>query len=192
MHHLSETKEHDMPDITREQFFGFIKTENDKDGVVSKNTEHYLDYFDKYQRTGKKASWNWSALWGAFWFLHRQIDWFWFPLFLVDCILCTQLNSIGGLVAFITSRLLMSYYADYIYLKNVSRKIAKGQMVENPQSSEIMWGDPFFLPELLPIDLLIYLYKAIRDRNKKDILIVCGIILFLVVILVFKFYSQHH
>jgi hypothetical protein len=86
----------------------------------------------------------------------------------------------------------MSRYADYIYLKNVFRKISKGQRAEKPHKNEIMWGDPFFLPELLPIDLLIFLYKATREKNKKDILIACGVILALTLILTFKFYSRHH
>ncbi|MDP4724675.1 MAG: hypothetical protein NWS47_00020, partial [Alphaproteobacteria bacterium] len=56
-----------MADITREQFFNFVKSENDNDGAISKETQHYLDYFDYHQRTGKKESWNCAALLGAFW-----------------------------------------------------------------------------------------------------------------------------
>ena len=60
--HQVLTKENKMINITREQFFDFIKTEKDKDGTISKPTQHYLDYFDKYQSTGKKGGWNWAVL----------------------------------------------------------------------------------------------------------------------------------
>ena len=39
---------------TREQFFNFIKQEGDTADKALKPTQHYLDYFDKYQATGKK------------------------------------------------------------------------------------------------------------------------------------------
>ena len=181
-----------MADITREQFFDFVKSKNDNDGAISKETQHYLDYFDYHQRTGKKESWNCAALWGAFWFAHRQINWFWFPLFIIDCALCTQILSPYGIAMFVLLRFLFARYANYFYLRDICRKISKGQWSEKPHKNEIMWGDPFFLPELLPIDLLIFLYKAIREKNKKDILIACGIILALTITLIFKFYYRHY
>ena len=93
---------------------------------------------------------------------------------------------------FVLLRFLFARYANYFYLRDICRKISKGQWSEKPHKNEIMWGDPFFLPELLPIDLLIFLYKAIREKNKKDILIACGIILALTITLIFKFYYRHY
>lgn len=180
-----------MINITREQFYDFIKSKHDKDNVVSKPTQHYLDYFDHYQRTGKKESWNWSALWGAFWFAHRQINWFWFPLFAIDCVICTQLFSFFSVTLFIVLRFLFARYADYFYLMNVSRKISQGQQTEKAQKNEVMWGDPYYFPEFLLIDLLIFLYKAARKKRKEDIVTVCGVILIMLALLTIKFYSLH-
>ncbi|MES2253120.1 MAG: hypothetical protein V4482_05510 [Pseudomonadota bacterium] len=93
-----------MINITREQFFSFIKTEKDKDGVVSKATQHYLDYFDKYQSTGKKGGWNWSVLIfsmcpflfyfseyafvsSLFWFFYRRMYFYGILIPVTECIL---------------------------------------------------------------------------------------------------------
>lgn len=51
-------KEYSNITITREQFFEFIKTKKGKDGYISKETQHYLDYFDKYQKTRSHINWN--------------------------------------------------------------------------------------------------------------------------------------
>jgi hypothetical protein len=40
--------------ISREDFFQFIKIKKDSDDHISKETQHYLDYFDKYQKTKNK------------------------------------------------------------------------------------------------------------------------------------------
>ncbi len=46
-----------MINITREQFFEFIKKKNDKIDKLNSVNTHYLKYFDKYQATGKKTNW---------------------------------------------------------------------------------------------------------------------------------------
>ena len=78
-----------MTTITREQFFDFIRTNKDKECAISKATQHYLNYFDKYQSTRKKGGWNWAAffplgvallypsnlsvLFCGFWFFYRKM-----------------------------------------------------------------------------------------------------------------------
>jgi hypothetical protein len=42
--------------IKREQFYDFIKTNKDKEDTISKATQHYLDYFDKYKSSGEKRA----------------------------------------------------------------------------------------------------------------------------------------
>ena len=74
-------KENKMINITREQFFDFIKTEKDIDGHISKATQHYLDYFDKSQSTGKKGGWNWSAgFFFTIWLFYRKMYAYAIPL----------------------------------------------------------------------------------------------------------------
>ncbi len=60
--------------ITREQFFEFVKNEDDTADQVSSSTQHYLAYFDKYKETGKKTSWNWAAFFfTSLWFFYRKM-----------------------------------------------------------------------------------------------------------------------
>lgn len=55
--------------ITKEQFLNFIKTSKDVDDKLSSSTQHYLEYFDHYQQTGKKSNWNWAVFW-PIWFFY--------------------------------------------------------------------------------------------------------------------------
>lgn len=182
-----------MTDITREQFFEFIKSENDKNDAISKPTQHYLDYFDKYQNTEKKGDWNWSALWGAFWFMHRQIDWFWFPLFIIDCALCTQILSPYGIAIFIALRFLFARYANYFYLTDIFRKISKGQ-ISNNKRNEIFAGYGVLAPEFLLLEWFVYLYKSTKDKKIKfsEILIIISIIGFIILGILLQSYPRYH
>jgi hypothetical protein len=143
-----------MINITREQFFEFIKTEKDKDCAISKPTQHYLDYFDKYQSTGKKGGWNWSSfitscttlfffpiagLLGSYWFFYRRMQFYgilFLALKLAIYLLLLYKSAIyfpGDFHAhFIATtavgalNILTSIYSNYIYLYYSSKKISKG------------------------------------------------------------------
>jgi hypothetical protein len=126
-----------MSNITREQFLNFIKTSKDTDEKVSSSIQHYLDYFDHYQKTGKKGSWNWAAFWPTFFFFRRM----YVNALLVIIILHTfdrltsqsvkyfSLGDWGDFVEISSSLLFLALimrYADYIYLNHASKKISKG------------------------------------------------------------------
>lgn len=61
-----------MINITKNQFLQFIRTKKDTDEKLTKATQHYLDYYDKYISTGKKGNWNFAAFLPA-WFWYRRM-----------------------------------------------------------------------------------------------------------------------
>ncbi len=67
--------------ITREQFFEFVKSKEDTE--ESSSPKYFLDYFDNYQKTGKRAGWNLAALfWSYVWFFYRGMYFYGFIVFL--------------------------------------------------------------------------------------------------------------
>lgn len=140
--------------ITREQFLNFVKTSGDTDEKVSPSTQHYLEYFDQYQQTGKKSNWNWSAFWSIWFFFRRMYA----NAFLV-MLLSSSLNkllvriakffSLGVWEIYIevsAGLLLMAFmmrYADYIYLIHASKKISKG--MQSSGTNKTAAGIVFFL-----------------------------------------------
>ena len=130
-----------MINITREQFFEFVKTEKDTDDVISKPTKHYLDYFDKYQSTCKTVNWNWAAFWGSiYWFCYRRMYLAAFLVLITSSALSKIFEKLlGGMEdsSFLHLSLLMvfelvlwiltGFYSDYIYLHYASTKFLKGK-----------------------------------------------------------------
>ena len=130
-----------MINITREQFFEFIKKENEDlnlDYTVLASTKHYLKYFDKYQSTGKKTNWNW---WGfcapCIWLAYRRIyDYLFlvlFSLFITLIIGFIGMRFMGEyfllvpIIAFTPLVCMISaVYGDYIYVRYASSKISEG------------------------------------------------------------------
>ena len=136
-----------MIDITREQFFDFVASENDKDGIISNPTQHYLAYFDKYQETGDPTiCTNYAALlFGPLWFFYRKMYLYGVIFFVADETLAQicqyiykaiygQLNNglfEGGRLELIIGALFMRallYYANYIYLRSACKQIGKRKM----------------------------------------------------------------
>ena len=142
-----------MINITREQFFDFVKTEKDTDDVISKPTKHYLDYFDKYQSAGKKGNWNWAAFFGnAYWMACRR-------MYLAACAVASvsflfsqiieKLVGLATLMQLILSVSLslilyciVGYFSDYMYLHYASTKILKGKIHSgiNRKLKFVFWG----------------------------------------------------
>ncbi len=132
--------------ISREQFFNDIKKRGDKDGKICKETQHYLDYYDKYHATGKKANLNWSAaIFGGWCFIYRGMYAYFFIfsllkihfwplsmlLWLIEIIthshsvnsLIEQNSFVSGLIGLsilFFDRLIYAYFFDYLYLRNVN------------------------------------------------------------------------
>jgi hypothetical protein len=129
---------------TREQFFNFIKQEGDTADKALKPTQHYLDYFDKYQATGKKISWNWSALLGwSLWLFYRKMFLYGITLAVIPSLLPIALLwfstyffddfnffntywGIGYFLFFIIPTILYLLYSDYIYLRFANKKVLNG------------------------------------------------------------------
>jgi hypothetical protein len=146
-----------MINITREQLFDFVKTEKDTDDVISKPTKHYLDYFDKYQSTGKIGNWNWAAFGlSAYWFFYRRMC-------LAACALISTsllfskifekqlavgmengdfLQFLPLLIFDVVLWGLTGFYSDYIYLHYASTKILKGKIYSgvNRKLKFVFWG----------------------------------------------------
>lgn len=139
--------------ITREQFFNFVKSKYEDEEYIASETQHYLDYYDKYMTSGKKGNWNWSAFFaGVFWMFHRKM--YTILLLLVLFNLTTTFLSNNFLLVPIISNILERYgatlnvafsltgislfyiivvmvlqgrYSDYLYLWHANRRVAQGK-----------------------------------------------------------------
>lgn len=135
--------------ITKEQFFDAIKNKNDTEDKITKFTQHYLDYYDLHQATGKKINLNWIAgFFPGFCFLYRKmylhailfnfmhvhwvplgVLWFGLTLFLQqllpqpDVFRITIIGS--GLLLFFMSRFVFSCIFDYLYLRHINAYLNK-------------------------------------------------------------------
>ena len=144
-----------MINIKREQFYDFIKTTKDTEQSTSKSTQHYLDYFDKYQSTGKKSSWNWASfitpflasfffplagIASSYWFFFRRMHFYGLLSLIIKMaiwlIIFYKINSYFPenkytyqvlFMIILIANILVSIYANYIYLFFSSRKISKGR-----------------------------------------------------------------
>ncbi len=137
--------------IDRTQFFNFIKTPNDTESFTSKSTQHYLDFFDKYQASGKKTSWNWATFFLApFVFIHRKMYGLGFLICLIHLVLSIVFfecyarlildysftimrysnlmtsDHFINYVSYFCITILSALYGDYIYLRVAEKQIAKG------------------------------------------------------------------
>lgn len=131
-----------MLKITRDQFLEFIKKPKDKaNNVLTSETTRYLDYFDKYQNTGKKISWHWPAfLFNYLWFVYRRMYLHAFSIAvgfsLLDKVVkkIIKISNITGdladlIVSFsnIAAIVILALYANYIYVCYAEDKISKGR-----------------------------------------------------------------
>lgn len=162
-----------MLNITREQFFEFVKKKKDTGDNLTSATQHYLEYFDKYQSTGKKTNWNWpSFCFGFLWMIYRRMYAYIFLMvggFLVGALVLALVGYLLSLLeafipeaflkfsvilliigAVISVYVLPGLYGDYVYLRYASKKIAKGKKTSgvNLWGVIILWI-PFFLISLV-------------------------------------------
>ena len=153
--------------ISREQFFNFIKNKEDTEGNISRSTQHYLDYFDQYQKTGKKRGWNWGGYIAYGRFFYIQI--------VINCVIITVLMSlieerfilnslfVLGIEIFkfyffyliIFSNIPFMMYCDYIYLYYANKQISKG--VVKGGLSVGAYFFPIFLASPLSVILFLFL-----------------------------------
>lgn len=117
-------------DITEEQFFNFIKTPKDTYGNISKQTKHYLDYFNKYKATNKIMNWNYSAAFGAVgWLIFRKMYLYALGIAnlerMIGRIIVKPLKSSGASEILVTISdfsteiilfILLGLFGDYLYL----------------------------------------------------------------------------
>ena len=125
--------------ITREQFFEFIKNKKDTDDNISSSTQHYLNYFDRYQATNKIGNWNWVAF-IPLWFFYRKMYLNGFGVIAISRILdilgntASQKLSLGLWGDYIDIGLALGFcalcmiYSDWIYLSYAEKKISKGTL----------------------------------------------------------------
>ena len=161
-----------MIDITREQFFEFIKTAKDTPDALTSATQHYLAYFDKYQSAGKKGSWNWGGI-SPIWFFYRRMY-----NYGAGYILITRLldkvsvkifqnfaigEDLGGGISLGVGVLLWigsMRYADYLYLYYASEKISKGKKTSGVNKwAAIALG----VISLIALSFLLFIF--LRDTN---------------------------
>ena len=99
--------------VTEEDFMTF---------VGEKNTEYYLDKFERYQSNQNFASWNWAAFFlGMFWILYRKLYKFSGILFGINLL---SVFLIGG--STLLNLVIMigcGVYGNLVYVKDSLRKI---------------------------------------------------------------------
>lgn len=130
-----------MLKMTRDQFLMFVAAKDNKitNAIFPPDMGHYLDYFDKYQETGRKVNWNWAGLF-AVWFFYRKMYIYWLSLlFLVDTItyifsdvICALVLSVDRFsIVYSLLRLCTmvgtALYGDYIYLRYATKMISQGK-----------------------------------------------------------------
>ncbi|MCX7342743.1 MAG: DUF2628 domain-containing protein [Proteobacteria bacterium] len=131
--------------ITREQFFEFIKSKEETE--ENSSPKYFLDYFDSYQKTGKKTSWNWAAFFfNGLWFLHRKMYFYWALILLYDAVLVFDVGigsflsnlgvdrvlkitpSVVFMVISVSLHIFLLRYSNYIYLRYANKKIRGGTL----------------------------------------------------------------
>lgn len=155
--------------ITREQFLNFIKKKDEQENSLSRSTQHYLAYFDCYQKTGKKESWNWTSF-SVIWFFYRRMYSNGFYLILIISLVFKMEKKLfpkifsefwGDIIAIILSTMILAVfcmmYGDYIYLKHANTEINKGILKSGTSKTAL------FITLTLFISLMILLiFKAMN------------------------------
>ncbi len=139
--------------ITREQFGEFIRGKKETETSVSKRTQHYLEYFDRYQSNGKQRNWNWAAfsLWPV-WFFYRKMYGLFLGSGIINSFLLRVIDELEyrsslletqdltttimmGLLILAVEFLPYFYvgmFGDYFYLRYAQKKITKGITRKTP------------------------------------------------------------
>jgi hypothetical protein len=178
-----------MTSISRKQFFDFIKTEKDTGNFITNATQHYLDYFDKYQDTGKKGNCNWSAFFFfSMWLLYRKMDKYAIPLIIFNLVYLLCLNHIWNLMAPIVNgsdivaygiilihiiiNLLILRYSDYLYLRYILNTVEKENIiysgVMNKTSIVIIAYIYFGFEHFIFTKWNDKIYGVVRNEEKTD------------------------
>jgi hypothetical protein len=162
----TETKTSKNITISRDQFFDFIKVKD----FVDADTQHYLEYFDRLEKTGKKGNWNWAAFFvPILWFFYRRMYLLGcLAILLQECLSFLQFQTLFSqfgiffnltlrqewylslIVEYVFLWIPMAIYADYIYLRWVSYKIKRGISKKTPST----------IPLLVYVGIFISLYIA--------------------------------
>ncbi|MGL4572602.1 MAG: DUF2628 domain-containing protein [Clostridium sp.] len=91
--------------------------------VGEKNTEYYLDKFEKYQTNPSFASWNWAAFFlGLWWMLYRKMYKVCGIVFLISFLNSLFLGVFAPIVSLSIS-IGMGVYGNLFYLKDSMKKI---------------------------------------------------------------------
>ncbi len=118
--------------ITRDEFYHFIKNNSDTDNQVTKRTQHYLKYYDKYKETDDFTNTNWAGILTVIWLIYRRMNFF-ALLFVIssvgvelicnylDMVYYTRFISIGYVIFCIKS-------GDFLYLYFANEQVKKGEI----------------------------------------------------------------
>lgn len=115
-------------------------TENNKDmeKFIYKNTEYYIEKFNKINSSTNKMTWNWSAFWwGNLWVLYRKMYKEAIILILVASF-ASKIPVVGDLMpTFLT--VLLAIYGNAMYLEHVKRNLSEINTFEESKK-EFMLG----------------------------------------------------
>jgi hypothetical protein len=111
-----------MNNVTREQFYNFIKTKADTAEGISEDTLYHLDFFDQYHRTGSIIHPNLQPNYGGtnshtVYFIVSTID---------KCFLLLYLFINESILIVISYLLVRILFSDYLFLQYALLMISRG------------------------------------------------------------------
>jgi hypothetical protein len=123
-------------DLNKSGGVTFVTAESETDyyeaAIGEKNIDYYLNRFERFDHGGSKASWNWFAfLFPVFWAAYRKMG-VWSVAFIILTGLTNGIAKGGGgeglaLFLILTAQAAFGFFANYLYYKNIKKKIAVAQ-----------------------------------------------------------------
>jgi len=99
------------------------ESRDDEKALVGTNYEYYGLKFAEIRNSNKRTSWNWAAfLFAPYWCIYRKM--YGFGAALLGSAFILSLLGIVGSVLMLSGYIVFGFYANYLYLQQIDRKVA--------------------------------------------------------------------